>query len=139
MRNELPELWSALPLAGCAGAATAMLPGVLMLLAAGYFEMSRPAPGAGGTGMASLVWGGIVLAVAGGVVGALLGVALGAMGRKIGRRIRGKRSEVIVAVAGGFLGGVIFIAAVALLVLLAPVLPVGAVRGVPSAIALPPR
>ena len=91
-----------------------------MLLAATYFGLTGGAQGADGTGIVTLFRGGIALAVVGGIVGALLGVALGAIGRNIGRRTKGERSEGIAAVVGGFLGGVTFLAAVALLILLAP-------------------
>lgn len=96
-----------LPLAGCVGAATGALPGGLMLLAVLFWALTYEIYGGSRTGMGLLVFAGIPLAIAGGAAGALLGVVFGWIGRSIGLRMKGRRTEGIGAVVGGLLGGVI--------------------------------
>jgi hypothetical protein len=96
--------WGKLPLGVVVGAVTAALPGVLILLAAVFFEMTTTAQGSR-TGIGLLGLCGIASVVVGAVAGAFSGGVLGVVGASIGHRVKGERGATIGTVVGGVLGG----------------------------------
>ena len=96
--------WGKLPLGVVVGAVTAALPGVLLLLAAVFFEMTTTAQGSRtGVGLLALCGGAMVLI--GAAVGAVFGGVLGAAGAAIGQKVKGERGATVGAIVGGVICG----------------------------------
>lgn len=102
--STTPKPWRKLPLGAVVGAASAALPGVLLLLVAVFADMTTTAQGSRtGVGLLALCGGAMVLI--GAVAGAIFGGVLGAAGAAIGQRVKGERGATVGAIVGGVIGG----------------------------------